>query len=119
MTLSTSLKADLSKRMAEWYEKEMGMRPSEVKIASEGEVLFLRFKDVVSPSEINLNTHKAGRRLMMEVNERLCREEFLVVKDIISELTGLDLIDIQVEVNIPLHEKIFILTFDRPLQVRE
>lgn len=116
MTLSTSLKTELSERMAEWYEKEMGMRPSGVKIASEGEVLFLRFKNVLSPSEINLSSYKAGKRLMREVNDKLCREEFMVVKDIIFELTGLGLIDIQVEVNIPLHEKIYILTLDHPLQ---
>jgi len=115
MTLSTSLKTELSERMAKWYEKEMGMWPSEVKIASEGEVLLVRFKGVISPSEISLSTHKAGRKLLMEVNERLCQEEFMVVKDIISELTGLILIDIQVEVNTHLHEKIYILTLDRPL----
>lgn len=114
MTLSPSLKTILSERMAKWYEREMGMWPSEVKIVSESEVLFIRFKNVISPSEISLSSHKAGRKLLMEVNERLCKETFPVVRDIISELTGLILKDIQVEVNIGLHEKIYILTLDRP-----
>ncbi len=115
MTLSPSLKTILSEHMAKWYEREMGMWPSEVKIVSESEVLFIRFKNVISPSEISLSSHKAGRTLLMEVNERLCKETFPVVHDIISELTGLILLDIQVEVNIRLHEKIYILTLDRLL----
>ena len=115
MTLSPSLKSELANRLTEWYEKEMGMRPSGVTITPEGNILFIRFKDVISPSEISLNTHKAGKKLLMEVNERLCREEFLVVQNIISELAGLILIDFQVEVSIPLHEKIYILTFDREI----
>ena len=116
MTLSTSLKAELSKRLAAWYEREMGMRPSEVKITSEGEILFIRFKDVLSPSEINLSTQKAGKELIREVNERLCQQAFPRVKEIISELTGLELLDLQVESNLLLHEKLYVLILNRPLQ---
>lgn len=116
MPLSTSLKADLSERMAEWYEKEMGMRPSGVKVASEGEMVFVRFKNVLCPSEVNLSTQKAGRELIREVNERLCQQALPTVKEIVSEITGSELLDLQVEVNLPLHEKIYILTLDRPLQ---
>ena len=92
------------------------MRPSEVTITSEDKVLFIRFKYVISPSEINLSTQKAGRELIREVNERLCQQAFHRVKEIISELTGLELLDIQVESNLLLHEKLYVLTLNRPLQ---
>ncbi len=101
--------------MAQWYEKEMGMRPSEVKITSEGEMLFIRFKNVLCPSEINLSGQEAGQRLLREVNDRLCRQAFPLVKKIIVELTSVELLNLQVEFNLPLHEKLYILTLDRPL----
>jgi uncharacterized protein YbcI len=39
-----------------------------------------------------------------------------MVKEIVSEITGSELLDLQVEVNLLLHEKLYILTLDRPLQ---
>jgi uncharacterized protein YbcI len=112
----SSLKEELSERMASWYESEMGMRPSAVKVASQDEMVFSRFKDVLSPSVLNLSTQATGRRLLKDVTESLCRETFPTVKGIVSEITGLELLDMQVEVNLPLNEKIYILTLDRPLE---
>jgi uncharacterized protein YbcI len=110
------LKAELSERMASWYEKEMGMRPSAVKVTAEDEMVFSRFKDVLSPSVLNLSTLEPGRRLFREVIECLCRETFPAVKAIVSEITGRELLDMQVEINLHINEKIYILTLDRPLE---
>lgn len=115
MTLTASLKKELSQRMASWHEKEMGMRPSEVKITSEGEILFIRFKNVFCPSEVNLSDQKAGKKLIREVNDRLCQQAFPLIKKIIVELMGMELLNLQVDINLPLHEKLYILTLDRPL----
>jgi len=97
----------------------MGLYPSEVTITSEGKVLFVRFKDAVSPSEVNLSSHKAGKKLLREVTDKLCQDQFPTLKDIIYELTERELLEVQVEINIALREKIYILTLDRSYLVKE
>lgn len=106
----------LSQKMAHWYGQNMGFFPSDVTVTSEGKVFFVRFKDAVSQSEIDLSSYKAGRELLRDLMDRLSQSQFPALNEILYELTGRKLLELQVEVNVALHEKIYLLTIDRPLQ---
>lgn len=110
-----SSKAEISRRLLCWYEADMGIRPSKVSIASDEEMVFVRFKDAIWPSEINLGAGGQGKGLIREVNERLCEHAFGAIKGIIFELTGAELLELHVEDNVHLHEKVYVLTLDRPV----
>lgn len=110
------IKKELAMRLASWHENEMGIRPSKVTAVIDGELVFIRFKEVLCPSELNLIQESGGKDLLREIDERLCEEEFPAISAIIRELTGLELLEIHSEANLHLQEKLFILTLDRPLQ---
>ena len=106
----------LSLRMASWHESEMGVKPSRVTVMMDAELVFIRFKDVLCQSELNLIQESGGKELLREINQRLCEEEFPAISAIIRQETGLELMEIHSSTSMRLHEKIYILTLDRPLQ---
>ena len=80
----------------------------EVKIVDD--LILLRCKEAISPSEVNLGTLKSGRLLIQEVNERVCRELQPDLDRILCEITGLHLVDICVGLFLERQEKIFLFT---------
>lgn len=110
------LKKDLALRLEHWHETEMGIKPSTVTVNIDGELIYVRFKDVLCQLELNLIQEGGGKDLLMEINQRLCEEEFPTISGIVSLLTGLELIEIHSATSMRLHEKIYILTLDSPLQ---
>lgn len=97
----------------------MGMEPSGVEVTTSGHFLFIRFKGVITPSEVNLSLKKNGKNLLKEINERICEGIFPGIKKIIKDLTGLDLLDLQVESNLPLNERIYILALNEPMDEKK
>ena len=73
-------------------------------------MILLRCKDAVSRAEANLWTMKAGRLLLQEVDERVCRELQPDLGRILCEITGLRLVDICVGLFLERREKIFLFT---------
>lgn len=110
------IKKELALRLASWHENEMGVKPSEVTVTVDGELVFIRFKGVLCPSELHMIQENGGKELLREINDRLCEEEFPAISVMIRDLTGRELLEIQSEINMHLHEKIYILTLNRPLQ---
>lgn len=102
--------------MNSWHENEMGVKPSKVTVMIDGELVLIRFKDVLCPSELHLIQESGGKDLLKEVDQRLCEEEFPAISAIVRELTGLELLEIHSEANLHLQEKILILILNRPLQ---
>lgn len=110
------IKKALALRMGAWHESEMGIIPSKVTVTVDGELVLVRFKDVLCQSELNLIQGGGGKELLREINQRLCEEEFPTISEIVSQLTGLELMEIHSATSMRLHEKIYILTLNRPLQ---
>jgi len=81
---------------------------TELKIVDD--LILLRCKDAISPSEVNLGTLRSGRLLLQEVNERVCRELQPDLDRILREITGLHLVDIGVGLFLERRGKIFLFT---------
>ncbi len=103
----------LSREMLKWYKKEMGIEPTGVEVTVSDNIFFVRFKGVVTPSEVNLSQKKGGKDLLREIDDRLCESIFPELKEMVREITGHELLDLQVETNLPLNERIYVLTLDR------
>src|SRR3990170_7673185 len=87
------LKARLRHTLGEFLARRVGgLEHTELKIV--GDLILLRCKDAISPSEVNLGTLKSGRLLLQEVNERVCRELQPDLDRVLREITGLHLVDI-------------------------
>ncbi|MGH7774767.1 MAG: Na-translocating system protein MpsC family protein [Candidatus Binatia bacterium] len=103
------LKQQLRHALGEFFARRVGgLENTELKIV--GDLILLRCREAISPSEVNLGTLKSGRLLLQEVNERVCRELQPDLDRILREITGLHLVDICVGLFLERREKIFLFT---------
>jgi len=111
------LKQHLRCALQIFSEQRMGGRwPAEIGIV--GDLIVLRCKEALSPSEINLGTMKAGRLLLQEVSERLCRELQPDLDKLLGEITGLCLVDICAGFFQERSERISLFTMNDPVRQR-
>lgn len=103
------LRQRLGHALAEFFVRRMGGTGDlEVKIVDD--LILLRCKEALSPAEINLSTMKAGRLLLQEVSERVCRELQPDLDRLLYEITGLRLLDICAGFFVERGEKIYLFT---------
>ena len=103
------LKARLRHTLGEFFARRVGgLEHTELKIVDD--LILLRCKEAISPSEVSLGTLKSGRLLLQEVNERVCRELQPDLDRVLREITGLHLVDICVGLFLARREKIFLFT---------
>ena len=95
--------------LEEFFEQRMGGR-WRLGVSIIGDLIVIRCKEAFSPSEINLGTMKAGRLLLQEVSERLCRELQPDLDTLLREITGLRLVDICVGFFLERRERIYLFT---------
>ena len=103
------LKKRLRHTLGDFFARRLGrLENTEIEIV--GDLILLRCKEAISPSEVNLGTLKSGRLLLQEVNERVCRELQPDLDRVLREITGLHLVDICVGLFMERREKIFLFT---------
>jgi uncharacterized protein YbcI len=95
--------------LKEFFEQRMGGR-WRLGVSIIGDLIVIRCKEAFSPSEINLGTMKAGRLLLQEVIESLCRELQPELDKLLCEITGLRLVDICVGFFLERRERIYLFT---------
>ncbi len=78
----------------------------EIKIVDD--LILLRCKEALSPSEVNMATLKAGRLLLQEVSERLCQELKPNLNTLLYGITDLRLLDVSVGLFVEQREKIYL-----------
>jgi len=103
------LKQHIRYSLEEFFEQRMGGR-WQLGVSIIGDLIVIRCKEAFSPSEINLGTMKAGRLLLQEVSESLCRELQPDLDELLCEITGLRLVDICVGFFLERRERIYLFT---------
>ncbi|MGH7274090.1 MAG: Na-translocating system protein MpsC family protein [Nitrospiria bacterium] len=110
------LEQKISQKMSDFYEKELGLRPSAVRSAFQGDLLIIRFENALSPSEVNLITQEAGKRLIKEVHEKLAQQILPGIQSILRHLTGRKAVGVDIEFHERGREKVFFITMETPLE---
>jgi len=72
------------------------------------DLILLRCKEALSPSEVNMATLRAGRFLLQEDGERLCHELKPNLNTLLYRITGLRLLDICLGLFVERREKIYL-----------
>ena len=103
------LKQHVRYALENFFEQRMG-RSLATEVIIVNDLIVLRCKEALSPSEINLGTMKAGRLLLQEVSESLCRQLQPDLDKLLGEITGLRLVDISVGFFLERRERIYLFT---------
>jgi hypothetical protein len=85
-----------------------------VKIASD--LIFLRCREAISPSEVEVGSMQVGRLLLQEVSERRCREVQPELGRLLYRITQLRLLDMCVVTFFRRREKIYVLAMSDRLR---
>lgn len=110
------LEQKISQKMSDFYEKELGLRPSAVRAAFQKDLLIIRFENALSPSEVNLITQEAGKRLIKEVHEKLAQQIFPALQSTLQHVIGKQAVGLDIELHERGREKIFYITMEAPLE---
>ena len=101
------LRQHLHHALEEFFEEQMGGSGAiEIKVVDD--LILLRCKGALSPSEVNAATFKAGRFLLRETSEGLCQELKPDLKTLLYEITGLRLLDMGAVLFVERREKLYL-----------
>jgi uncharacterized protein YbcI len=111
LTKSNVRKVRLRERLRQDLEEFLrerigGSGRVEVKIVDN--LILVRCKEALSPSEVDLGATKVGRSLLQEVSERLCQELKPNLNTLLYGITGLRLLDVCVGLFVEQREKIYL-----------
>ena len=101
------LRQHLYHALEEFFEEQMdGSGAIEIKVVDD--LILLRCKKAISPSEVDLGAVNVGRLLLQEATERLCRELKPDLKTLLYEFTGLRLLDMGAVLFVERREKLYL-----------
>jgi len=111
MARSTKRKLRLRQRLGhaleEFFVERMG-GGGDMEIKVVDDLILLRCKGALSPSEVDLGAIKVGWLLLQEATERLCREMQPDLKTLLYEITGLRLLDMGAVLFVERREKLYL-----------
>jgi uncharacterized protein YbcI len=85
-------------------------RSGDMEIKFVDDLILLRCKEALSPSEINIAALRYGRLLLQAASERLCHELQPELNRLLRHITGRRLFDIYVGIFFKRREKIYVFT---------
>ena len=111
MARSTKLKLRLKQRLRhaleEFFVERMG-GGGDMEASIVDDLILLRCKKAMSPSEVDLGAIKVGRLLLQEATERLRRELKPDLKTLLYKITGLRLLDMGAVLFVERREKLYL-----------
>lgn len=109
-----SLREHLRRSLRDFFVRRMGA-DEKIEVRMVDDLVLLRCKNSLSPSEINLGTLKSGRLLLQEVSERLCQEIKPDLDRLVYDISGLRILDLRVGLFFERREKIYLLSVSKAL----
>ena len=91
-----ALSSLLAEAVVRFEEREMGLRPAEVKVMVEDELVLVHLKGVLSPSERELARTEAGQSILQRFNTLLFNwGSEPSIKDQVADAVGREVVDLQ------------------------
>ncbi len=109
MLMKPEVKQRLCQELRVFFAQQMALG-GDIKVKIVDDLILLRCKAALSPSEIEIGTMKSGRRLVQEVCEKTSRELQPALNRILNKVTRLDLLEVNVAIFWRRKEKVFLLT---------
>ncbi len=109
------LRQHLHHALEEFFEERMG-GSGDIEVSIVDDLILLRCKGALSPSEVNVATMKGGRLFLQEASDRLCQDLQPDLGRLLYRITGLSLRDICVGSFVEKREKIYLFIMSDTLK---
>ena len=110
------LEADISQAVIRFEKEIMGRGPLETKTYLLDDLVLIRLKGVLTPSELKLaetNDRPRGRYLLKQVRQELLDHGRPVLEDIIREVLGVEIRSLHTDISTKTGERVIVLTLER------
>jgi uncharacterized protein YbcI len=112
------LELKISEAMIKFEREFMGRGPIETKTYLLKDMLFVRLKGVLTPAEEQLSKSAKGAALIKKTRVQLLEGARLLLKNIISEITGCQIKSLHTDISTKTGERIIIFTLDQNLELK-
>ena len=112
------LEAEISEAMIKFEKEYMGRGPTETKTYILKDMLFVRLKGVLTPAEEQLAKTVEGADLIKRTRVQLLEGARLLLKNIISEITGCQIKSLHTDISTKTGERVIIFTLDQNLELK-
>ena len=110
------LEAKISEAVSKFEIEYMGRGPKEIRTIIHQDMIIIRLKGFLSPSEKKLAESSHGVKLIKEVRTALFEGSRLYLEDQVKELIDVNILSIHSDVSTKTGEKMIILVLDENLQ---
>lgn len=110
------VEAEISEALVSFEKEHMGRGPVDVSTHIIKDMVLIRLKGVLTPAERHLAKDAAGIQLIKQVRAKLLENSSNLLKEVITEITGLQFISFHTDISIKEGERVIILTFEKDLE---
>lgn len=109
------LEAAITKEIIQFEKEYLGRGPVEARTYLLHDMVLIRLKGVLTPSELKLLETREGRALVKDARRQLFDTSRPAMERLAAEILGAKLVDLFSDVSLDTGERIIVLTLDRKL----
>ena len=108
--------AEISKAMVHFEIDYMGRGPKESRTHIIEDMVLVRLKGVLTPAEQQLTKSANGVELIKKMRSTLVENGKPILFQVISDITGVKVVDLQTDISTTTGERIFVFILDRNIE---
>ena len=112
------VEAEISNALIQFEKDYMGRGPQETKAFIIEDLILVRLKGVLTPAEQQLAKNSEGMNLIKKVRSNLLEQGRELIKEVITQITGLKVISLHTDISTKTGERMIIFTLNKNLEER-
>lgn len=112
------IEAELTKSIVRFEKEYLGRGPNDARTYIIGDMILIRLQGILTPAEQKLAESKDGRVLVKETRRQLFESSIPLLKQIVQEITGADLVSLHTDMSSKTGERIVVLVTDEKLDAK-
>ncbi len=110
------IEAEITKGMIKFEKDHMGRGPEDAETHLINDIVFVRFKGVLTAAERQLAKNSEGTELIKKLRSNLVENSREILEKIISDITGTKVVSLHMDISTVTGEKVIILTVDENIE---
>lgn len=106
------IETELTKAIIRFEKEYLGRGPKDARTYLIADMVFIRLQGILTPAEQKLAQNKESRNLVKETRRQLFESSRPLLENIVSSITGANVISLHTDISTKTGERIVVLTTD-------
>ncbi|MBD3425604.1 MAG: DUF2294 family protein [Candidatus Omnitrophica bacterium] len=116
VTSKSAIEDSVNQAMNKFLREHLGERSAKVTTKIFADTIVIREREVLPPAERHMLRDKKGMVMIKELKKKLMERASPLLREIIEELTGAEVVDFHLDMDINTGERIEIFTLDQDIE---